>query len=587
MVLRSEEEMMAKWAPNAEPLVSIRCTAFKQEQYIAECIEGFLIQETSFPFEVCIHDDASPDRTADIIREYEAKYPHVIKALCETENQWSKNDGSFTRIISGMLTRKYIAMCEGDDYWTDPHKLQRQVDFLESHPEYSLSAENGNVLFTETGVLRPFSNEPERDISLDELLIKRRFPTASVLFRREHLLEYLEQDAPRFDTSQWAFLATKGKIHYDPVISSVYRRGSGVTENNRIRWAYTSEEFNDGINQFYKPNKKVRKARKRTLYYDYKNGWKAAKAQKNSKEARKLLLRMISKTPFLFLRDLIKSKGSYYTKKFITKYWNIRYSIMPVPKLRNNKKNTPVIVSLTSYPARFNTLHLVIKSLLNQSLQPDKVVLYLDKTVSLENVPSKVLKLQKKGLVIRNICDDIKPHKKYFYAMQEYPDAAIITVDDDVIYAKDTVSSLYSSFLKNPEAVSARRVHQISRGLNGESMPYNTWTQEVTHLKKGDKDLISVGIGGVLYPPKIFDFSKPYFQLETIIEQCLKADDIWLAFIERVNNIPICPVPNKLPHPYKITDPVLKETALRNQNVFENQNDIYIQRCRDYFGIDL
>jgi hypothetical protein len=230
---------------------------------------------------------------------------------------------------------------------------------------------------------------------------------------------------------------------------------------------------------------------------------------------------------------------------------------------------------------------LVIKSLLNQDLQPDKVVLYLDKTVSLENVPSKVLKLQKKGLVIRNICEDIKPHKKYFYAMQEYPDAAIITVDDDVIYAKDTVSSLYSSFLKNPEAVSARRVHQISRGLNGESMPYNTWTQEVTHLKKGDKDLISVGIGGVLYPPKIFDFSKPYFQLETIIEQCLKADDIWLAFIERVNNIPICPVPNKLPHPYKITDPVLKETALRNQNVFENQNDIYIQKCRDYFGIDL
>lgn len=572
---------------NEKPLVSILCAAYNQKDFIAQTIEGFLMQKADFPFEIIIHDDASTDGTADIIRKYEAENPGKVKGIYQTENQYSKKVPIWCTFIFPLAQGKYYAECEGDDYWTDPNKIQRQADFLESHPDYVLSTENAHILFTKTNIVKPFSTEPEHDITQEDLLVKRRFPTASVLYRSEFIPEFIQEGKSGFDTSMWAFFASKGKIHFNPVISSVYRRGSGVTESNKISWAYRSESFNDLINKLFKPSAQVKKARKRTLYFDYKSGWKAAKTQKNSKDARKLLLRMIFKTPSMFLHDLIKSKGGYYIKKFITKYWNIRYSIMPVPKLRNNKKNTPVIVSLTSYPARFNTLHLVIKSLLNQSLQPDKVVLYLDKTVSLENVPSKVLKLQKKGLVIRNICDDIKPHKKYFYAMQEYPDAAIITVDDDVIYAKDTVSSLYSSFLKNPEAVSARRVHQISRGLNGESMPYNTWTQEVTHLKKGDKDLISVGIGGVLYPPKIFDFSKPYFQLETIIEQCLKADDIWLAFIERVNNIPICPVPNKLPHPYKITDPVLKETALRNQNVFENQNDIYIQKCRDYFGIDL
>ena len=189
MELRSEEEIMAKWPPNAEPLVCIRCTTFKQERYIADCLEGFLIQETNFPFEVCIHDDASPDRTADIIREYEAKYPHIIKPLYETENQWSKNDGSFTRIVAGMLTRKYIAMCEGDDYWTDPHKLQTQIDFLESHPDYSLTFHDAEIK-NEPGVEPTDSVYPQmedRDYSATELFKNWTVPTASMIYRRKIL----------------------------------------------------------------------------------------------------------------------------------------------------------------------------------------------------------------------------------------------------------------------------------------------------------------------------------------------------------------------------------------------------------------
>ncbi len=99
------------------------------------------MQKTNFPFVAIVHDDASTDGTAAIIKEYAEKYPDIIKPIYETENQYSKRDGSLTRIMKEACEAtgaKYIAMCEGDDYWTDPLKLQKQVDFLESHPDYGM-----------------------------------------------------------------------------------------------------------------------------------------------------------------------------------------------------------------------------------------------------------------------------------------------------------------------------------------------------------------------------------------------------------------------------------------------------------------
>lgn len=124
---------------NEEPIiVSIRCTAYNQEKFIRETLEGFIMQKTNFRFEAIVHDDASTDNTADIIREYAEKYPDIIKPIYETENQYSKKDGSLLRIMNEASKGKYITMCEGDDYWTDPYKLQKQVDFLEAHPDYVL-----------------------------------------------------------------------------------------------------------------------------------------------------------------------------------------------------------------------------------------------------------------------------------------------------------------------------------------------------------------------------------------------------------------------------------------------------------------
>lgn len=132
-----------------QPLVVIRCITYNHEKYIRDTLNGFLIQRTDFPFVAIVHDDASTDSTADIIREYADKYPHIIKPLFETENQFSKRDGSLRKIMNqatNELGPKYVACCEGDDYWSDPLKLQKQVDFLESNPDYNMVATNCQYL---------------------------------------------------------------------------------------------------------------------------------------------------------------------------------------------------------------------------------------------------------------------------------------------------------------------------------------------------------------------------------------------------------------------------------------------------------
>lgn len=121
-----------------EPLVSIKCLVYNHEPYLRKCLNGFIIQKTSFKFEAIVHDDASTDGSADIIKEYAEKYPDIIKPIYEKNNLYSKHHYSLTKIMNNACNGKYIAFCEGDDYWTDPYKLQKQVDFLESNPDYGL-----------------------------------------------------------------------------------------------------------------------------------------------------------------------------------------------------------------------------------------------------------------------------------------------------------------------------------------------------------------------------------------------------------------------------------------------------------------
>lgn len=119
------------------PTVSVICLAYNHEKYIRKALEGFVMQKTDFPFEVFVHDDASTDHTRDIIEEFAQKYPHIIVPVYQTENQYSKGTSPTWNVLFPKTQGKYIAFCEGDDYWCDPLKLQLQVNQLEANPNCS------------------------------------------------------------------------------------------------------------------------------------------------------------------------------------------------------------------------------------------------------------------------------------------------------------------------------------------------------------------------------------------------------------------------------------------------------------------
>ena len=147
-------------------LVSICCTAYNHAKFISECLDGFLLQKTNFNFEVLIHDDASTDGTQDIIKAYQAKYPNIIKPIFQTDNQYSKGVKPFIKYLFPASQGKYIAMCEGDDYWTDPLKLQKQVDFLEGNEEYSLCFTRFQTKDESTNTFLDDKNSKHFDINL-------------------------------------------------------------------------------------------------------------------------------------------------------------------------------------------------------------------------------------------------------------------------------------------------------------------------------------------------------------------------------------------------------------------------------------
>lgn len=175
-----------------EITVSIRCLVFNHEPYLRQCLDGFVMQKTNFRFEAIVHDDVSTDGSVAIIREYAEKYPDIIKPIYETENQYSKKDGSLNRIMYEACRGKYIAICEGDDYWTDPLKLQKQVEFLEANPTYGLVLTDINRFYQSTGKIEQnfFSKQlPSVSITFYELLINAYWLAPCTWLYRTNLYE--------------------------------------------------------------------------------------------------------------------------------------------------------------------------------------------------------------------------------------------------------------------------------------------------------------------------------------------------------------------------------------------------------------
>lgn len=214
-------------------MVSICCLVYNHEPYLRQCFDGFIMQKTTFPIEILVHDDASTDHSADIIREYTAKYPDLFKPIYQTENQYSKGVSVSATYQIPRVKGKYIAFCEGDDYWTDPLKLQKQVDFLEGHEEYVLCAHNSITLEHDTGRMGCFNKWFENHVFTFEDVIKKDWflPTQSLLYRTE-VLNRNKIDKRFYNGDYFLQLClTKdgGLIYYSNECMAVYRIGTGIS----------------------------------------------------------------------------------------------------------------------------------------------------------------------------------------------------------------------------------------------------------------------------------------------------------------------------------------------------------------------
>jgi len=259
-----QEQIMKNWNVNNSdsPLVSVRCMTYNHEPYIANALDGFLIQKTNFPFEIIVHDDASTDNSADIIREYEAKFPKIIKSIYETENLYSKHDGSLGRIMDSACKGKYIAFCEGDDYWIDENKLQKQVDFLENNPEYSMCYGKVQQYYEEE---KKFSTVLFGAPFFDyKALIygSNPVPTLSVCLRSDFYKKYSSLELGKNqnwlmgDYPLWIYLAHDTNIKFMDEVFGVYRilknsASHSVDITKRIRFQKSKNDISNYFCKLY------------------------------------------------------------------------------------------------------------------------------------------------------------------------------------------------------------------------------------------------------------------------------------------------------------------------------------------------
>lgn len=234
--------MKNQWGEGSLPLVSVCCTTYNMEKMISETIDSILAQKTNFPFEVIIHDDASTDRTQKIISTYAENYPGLIRTIFQKKNIYTSHEGGlgylFNHFILPETRGAYIAISDGDDYWTDPEKLQKQIDHLEATPESVACFTNARIINEiAPGKGREYHNDladgfvPELSIALraggyysaSTLVFRKKSFTSSIYYK--HIYEFSKYH--EYDTTFIYCLMLSGKISYLSDVTAIYRQWDG------------------------------------------------------------------------------------------------------------------------------------------------------------------------------------------------------------------------------------------------------------------------------------------------------------------------------------------------------------------------
>jgi glycosyltransferase involved in cell wall biosynthesis len=235
--------------------VSIICITYNHKNFIRQTLDGFVMQKTNFPFQAIIHDDASTDGTTEIIKEYEKKYPHIIKPVYQTENQWSLGIDFKKKYMFPLVNGEYAAFCEGDDYWTDSRKLQLQADFLDKNKDFSICFHPVKVVWDggeKKTVVFPRSRERwhKKEFTFEDLKKKYLIQTCSAMYRWDKHLAQQRPSGVLPGDYFWHLLFTQNgkKAGFINRVMAVYRRHAGgvwsnITEENVMKYAFPRMKF--------------------------------------------------------------------------------------------------------------------------------------------------------------------------------------------------------------------------------------------------------------------------------------------------------------------------------------------------------
>lgn len=259
-----------------------------------------------------------------------------------------------------------------------------------------------------------------------------------------------------------------------------------------------------------------------------------------------------------------------YVYKFLKVYVNVFFPKFARIKDIGVDETSPYIVSLTSFPARIGSVWITVLTLLRQTVKPSKIILWLgsDEFEAIEKLPKKLLDLQRYGLEIR-FCDNLYPHKKYYYSMLEYSSKMIITVDDDIFYPETLIEQLDNCHKNYPGCVACNWAHMISFSENETINPYDLWESGTSECGPSMK-LLAVGFGGVLYPRNVMH--EDVFKKEVFMKICPKTDDLWLKCMSALNDVKVVRVRRTPVRYFSILS--TQKSALTFENVYDRKNDV-------------
>lgn len=568
------------------PLISIIMPLYNTESYLMETIRS-VQNQTLRDFEVICVDDGSTDNTLALIESVSRKDKRF--SVLQQKNAGA---GAARNYGFSAANGKYCIFLDSDDLFSSKllEKLyetaeKEQADITACN--FSRFDENGNVTY-HTGIHTewlPKGISVFNYCDCPHLIMSIINPTPwNKLYRsdfiREHNLKYEEISSTNDITFAAVSVATAGRIAFIPDHLVQYRIGHGGT--------ISSTKTKNLNNIHIAVSSAVRQAKELPHYHMITDSVLRFAVDNYLFALKKYIVDFcdpIAEQFYTTVHTVFNgpdfenvNSDSLHNQSLYRDFFAVKSHNYSKMKRMISRK---LIVSLTTFPGRINTLSKVLDTIYLQTRQADRIVLWLAEDQFPEkekNLPKDLLTLQEDRRLEIRWCKDLKPHKKYFYALQEFSDDLVVTIDDDLLYPKDMLEKLYNSYLMYPEAVSTLRAHLILIDESGLILPYNDWIMETDAcIYEPSMQLLATGGAGVLYPPKLF--RQEFFNEDAIMENCLWADDLWLKAMQVVSNVPVVVARQSEPLRYL---PDSQESALCHSNVDQNQNDVQLAKIIEW-----